>query len=263
MQYLRGVAVYAEICRESRGNYYCKVMSWRHNESITKLGPENGVVDVSKKRSNTVRTTISVPHDLKRRMDKVAEEVNWSALACQAFQDKLAGIAANKEKVMSQILSEEERKKVAERIRSSEAVEGRADYRAGHAYGVSWAKDHGEAEQFRRFESGRTGAVTALAEWRVESQKQVQHTATMDRVRPGSVVALLIDPYAVLYGTEDEENEAPCGKLQVFWFNLLSWRPETEDAYKGLAEIVVEDPDWMQGFMDGVLAVYNEVRHSA
>jgi len=45
---------------------------------------------MGKKRPNTIRTTISVPRELKGRMDKVKEGVNWSALACQAFQTKLA-----------------------------------------------------------------------------------------------------------------------------------------------------------------------------
>jgi hypothetical protein len=43
------------------------------------------------------RTTITVPADLKRRMDAVKEEVNWSALAASAFEAKLAEIAKKKE----------------------------------------------------------------------------------------------------------------------------------------------------------------------
>jgi hypothetical protein len=43
------------------------------------------------------RTTITVPADLKRRMDAVTEEVNWSALAASAFEAKLTEIAKKKE----------------------------------------------------------------------------------------------------------------------------------------------------------------------
>jgi len=43
-----------------------------------------------KKRVGVTRTNISIPADLKRRMDKVSEGVNWSALACRAFEDKVA-----------------------------------------------------------------------------------------------------------------------------------------------------------------------------
>jgi hypothetical protein len=39
------------------------------------------------------RTTITVPADLKARMEAVGEPVNWSAIACQAFEQGLAKIA--------------------------------------------------------------------------------------------------------------------------------------------------------------------------
>ena len=42
------------------------------------------------------RTTISVPSELKARMDAVDESVNWSAVACQAFELKLAEITKRK-----------------------------------------------------------------------------------------------------------------------------------------------------------------------
>ena len=40
--------------------------------------------------SKHARTTITVPADLKARMEAIEEPVNWSALACQAFEHKLA-----------------------------------------------------------------------------------------------------------------------------------------------------------------------------
>lgn len=43
--------------------------------------------------AGSVRTTISIPADLRRRMCKVKEDVNWSALACVAFEAKLLEIA--------------------------------------------------------------------------------------------------------------------------------------------------------------------------
>jgi hypothetical protein len=36
--------------------------------------------------SNTVRTTISVPRALKARMDAYEPPINWSAVACRAFE---------------------------------------------------------------------------------------------------------------------------------------------------------------------------------
>ena len=42
-----------------------------------------------KKKRPSVRTNISVPADLKCRMEKVEDDVNWSALACRAFEAEL------------------------------------------------------------------------------------------------------------------------------------------------------------------------------
>jgi hypothetical protein len=44
------------------------------------------------------RTTITVPQDLKERMDAVQVDVNWSAVAARAFEEKLVEIASKKEK---------------------------------------------------------------------------------------------------------------------------------------------------------------------
>ncbi|KKL87683.1 hypothetical protein LCGC14_1932280 [marine sediment metagenome] len=43
-------------------------------------------------RPRCIKTMISIPHDLKCQMANVDEYVNWSAVACQAFQAKLAEI---------------------------------------------------------------------------------------------------------------------------------------------------------------------------
>lgn len=47
-----------------------------------------------------VRTTISLTEDLKRRMSDVEEVVNWSAIACRAFEEKLVEITAKKQESM-------------------------------------------------------------------------------------------------------------------------------------------------------------------
>src|SRR6516225_5119268 len=46
----------------------------------------------SSKMPKHARTTITVPPDLKARMEAVEESVNWSAIACQAFEQRLAEI---------------------------------------------------------------------------------------------------------------------------------------------------------------------------
>jgi hypothetical protein len=97
-------------------------------------------------RSGSVRTTISVPSDLKARMEKV-KGVNWSALASRAFEDKLAEIASRKEtKVMSDVV---------ERLRASVRNEKGESFNAGYALGREWVKNIAEAPQLKRLEAFR------------------------------------------------------------------------------------------------------------
>ena len=49
-------------------------------------------------RVGTVRMNISLSQGLKRRMGVMKDEVNWSAIAARAFEEKLAAIATAKEK---------------------------------------------------------------------------------------------------------------------------------------------------------------------
>ena len=46
--------------------------------------------------SSTVKMTISVPRELKAQMDMAIEPIDWSALACGAFQKKADEILARK-----------------------------------------------------------------------------------------------------------------------------------------------------------------------
>lgn len=102
---------------------------------------------MAKREARTVRTTISIPAELKRRMGEVAEPVNWSALAAEAFQEKLAAIAARrKEKAMSSVL---------ERLRASKRRGETTDYQDGYRLGKKWAEESAEASELQRLEDLR------------------------------------------------------------------------------------------------------------
>jgi hypothetical protein len=91
------------------------------------------------------RTTISLPPEVKAQMEMVEEPVNWSAVACRAFEDKLAEIAAQKEKKdMSDIVA---------RLRASKRQSEDTHYKEGFEVGREWAGDTAEAEELQRLES--------------------------------------------------------------------------------------------------------------
>ncbi|MCK4414316.1 MAG: hypothetical protein KAY32_12290 [Candidatus Eisenbacteria sp.] len=103
------------------------------------------------------RTSISLPQDLKERMDGVAEPVNWSALACQAFQDKLAEIAGRKERM--------EMDDVVERLRASRQKSDSEQSGEGYAAGQVWARKQAEAVELERLDSLDTRLERELLGW--------------------------------------------------------------------------------------------------
>lgn len=79
----------------------------------------------------TSRTSISLPDDLKRRMDAVGARVNWSKVACLAFEQKLADIALSERK--------HKMKDVIQRLRASKATGEHEALEASKQAGRLWA----------------------------------------------------------------------------------------------------------------------------
>jgi hypothetical protein len=85
------------------------------------------------------RTTITIPPDLKERMDAVKEEVNWSALAARAFEEKLIEIASRK--------AEQSVNDVIRRLRASKCRSEDERFKEGEKAGREWAKTKAEYEE--------------------------------------------------------------------------------------------------------------------
>jgi hypothetical protein len=95
------------------------------------------------------RTTIYVPDDLKERMDRAnqaTEEVNWSQVACRAFEMKLGELATNKEIRQKQ--------DVIQRLRASKLKSDDSNYKEGLELGRRWAEETAEADDLERLTSG-------------------------------------------------------------------------------------------------------------
>ena len=89
-------------------------------------------------KHGVVRTTISIPADLKRQMDKV-KSANWSAIAYRAFEVEIGAITQTKEKkTMDDVIS---------RLRASKMANDSELFKEGFAAGSLWAKDFAEASE--------------------------------------------------------------------------------------------------------------------
>src|SRR4051794_9968380 len=96
-----------------------------------------------------VRTTISVPQDLKRRMDRVA--ANWSAVAGEAFEEHLKHTPTPRKQQEAPTMSDDD---AIERLRRLKAV-GEADARTaepGFDAGRRWAMGDVHPAELARLE---------------------------------------------------------------------------------------------------------------
>lgn len=94
------------------------------------------------------KMTVYVPGDLKGRMDQ-AEGVNWSPLACKAFEAKLAEIITTK--------GAKDMQDVVARLKASKARTDDANRIRGREMGVAWASAAAEFADMQRLEAWTEG----------------------------------------------------------------------------------------------------------
>lgn len=88
------------------------------------------------------RMTIYVADELKARIDDQKENVNWSEVACRAFEIRLGELAAAKqEKTMSEVI---------ERLRASKLKSEDKMTAAGRESGRWWATHRAEYDALKR-----------------------------------------------------------------------------------------------------------------
>jgi hypothetical protein len=87
----------------------------------------------------SIRVHVTIPADLKKRMDKANDLVNWSKVAREAFEQRLAEIVKQKGRAsMSEAIA---------RLRASKAEHGSQLYRDGQDAGERWAKSRADFDE--------------------------------------------------------------------------------------------------------------------
>ena len=98
---------------------------------------------MGRQSGNIYRTTISVPTDLKARMDAAEDQVNWSAVAVR-FEEKLAEIASRKKvKNMDDAI---------QRPAPSQKRGNDSEHQPGFEAGRQWASAEAEALELEKLE---------------------------------------------------------------------------------------------------------------
>lgn len=92
-----------------------------------------------------IRMSVYMSDDLKKRMEAVKEPVNWSALACAAFEHKLGEIAQRKQV--------KNMKDAIQRLRASMLEEGSENRKRGRDDGADWAEHRAAAKELKRLDA--------------------------------------------------------------------------------------------------------------
>jgi hypothetical protein len=165
-----------------------------------------------------VKITIYVPDELKSRMDG-AEGVNWSPLACSAFEQKLAEIISRKEA--------KNMKEVVARLKASNTKARNSVGKLAFMEGENWAKKTAESDELKRLDTF---------------------------VRNGMRAQLLGDNNSAwatgeqLYFAIRPDHDGDRDSSREFWdqFSGLDWdgdTDETEDALNGFTDRALSDWD--------------------
>jgi len=97
------------------------------------------------KQKNIARVNISVPGEVRSRMNQVSKRmpVNWSAVAVEAFESKLQEIEANKKE-------DREMTQTIERLKALASEEGDDDFAVGRQAGHDWVCNTARPSELRR-----------------------------------------------------------------------------------------------------------------
>lgn len=181
-------------------------------------------------RPGYVRTTITVPADLKQEMEKVADRENWSALAAECFRARVAAIKASQ-------LTRGDMKKIVERLKAAKEQDEVDEYEDGKRAGRDWAADYATPAQLRRLAAADAeqyawaGSPNAPWGWR-------------------HLVAFKINP-------KFDRDDRPTAKELVddFWERALGG--DSDRVKEGPGDMAVND--FLRGFIEGAIEIWEEV----
>jgi hypothetical protein len=159
-------------------------------------------------------------------MDAVEEPVNWSAIACQAFEQKLADITRRRgARDMTEAIN---------RLRASKRQRAEGRSKEGVEFGQKWAKDSAEVDQLERLSDFYDSCSRDSLGW--EGRFDLPNTSCKYTAAERIAFVILGDDY-------DDD----CGAASDFWELVAERENHLLD-------------DFVRGFAEGALEVWHEVR---
>lgn len=166
------------------------------------------------------RTTISIPDQLKRRMDEYADgNVNWSAVAARAFESKLTELVSAKgAKSMQAVVA-----RLKATRNSSDSTKSK-----GREIGRNWAMNSATFDHLNSLDGWRKSLGTVPAR---EGLIQEDYGSALEAV------------FAIIEPEETDE-----GASERFWTEVLGYTPPHDNIELALA------------FVGGALEVWYQVK---
>jgi hypothetical protein len=190
-----------------------------------------GAYGMKKTKTTVERRTISVPALLDQRMAKV-DDVNWSAVACEAFERKLGEIAAQKkEKNMDDVIA---------RLRATNDDNQDELYLKGKEDGETWAKEDATAAQLRRLDRLHASLIN-------ESRFDWNSFFTTSEPGVSRSVSVVDSLGCNILGVDPLRDR---DRADEFWESAVG-------EYLGNRDL--EDDSYLKGFAEGALQVWWEV----
>jgi hypothetical protein len=172
------------------------------------------------------RTTITIPQGLKAQMDALEESVNWSAVACRAFKQKLAEVISQR--------GVKDIDDVVARLRASKQTVQEGRHKEGFEDGQRWAKQSASADELERLERMRDSVRDYEWDWLFSTDDRNFGRFTFFRTIHGA----------------DHDYDRCESDLQEFWLNAAG------DDYEALTA----DGEYLRSFANGALDVWDEVK---
>jgi hypothetical protein len=178
-----------------------------------------------------IRVNVSVPRELKARMDAVAQRVNWSQTAAEAFEAKLLELAAQQEaKQMDDVIA---------RMKAAAELDDKEEYQAGREEGESWAREVARPRQLRRLEELADDPQHGLA-------------GRLGIFANGMNRGIAWGLYQAITGSQDVDHH----EVNAFWEQAISEANHLD----GSASRRIEDEGFALGFCEGALEVWKAVK---
>ncbi len=199
------------------------------------------------------RTTITVPWELKERMKKARSYVNWSSVACEAFEQKLSELGP-----LEEITSVDG---ALARMKSLQASSPACNDRLGQTgkeAGTYWALNFADPNQLSRMEKFRNGFPEQ--EWEAFMNSREGWVQLGKCIAPGNdrlsgprssgIEPVVHDPWNAIGGPSSRHRRPRMGKHSdrgmEIWRSILDRRPD--------------QPGFFRGFAEGALDVWKKIK---